>query len=736
MELDPCSHVGYDHVEVSSVAFDLENQDFGWVSDDDSVNNEEPVLNDKAIRDALSDGMTPELEEEVLYDGNTRSVEEWRRMIFNLDEEPFARKDYFEGTESMMRTIENHWNRFFYCFLDWLICQKKSEDGRPRPGIRKKSTLITTWCAFRLVFERATKQKIDKFVDSQKLRNVNVLKGIVNLAKVHGLSHEKRDNRSMTLEDLKLQLDTTIRTTEKSFKLGEQRILAVLFLLLLAPAGSRPQSILQMRFGDIKVALRRDPFDPENGPIRLLLRLTLQFTKKYLGPKAMKTFYILEMICEPNFIFNPHVFLLGILFKNRVFRAEGLNNNPQMLVKMRIYDGEPELRLPFKDDMLDVPVFRRAIQDSYGLKMGREPIGYSIMSSWVRRIGELVGFERNTISYSLRYMAGNGLDQNENVSESLRNLILDHAPNSDTFQKHYLSRNVYVDLWAVHIGHTPQHVLVQQSTSHGSSRSSRRPVYLTQEQSESINQNPRVIRLQEILNQIPQRSARYSKARLELLAAKRRVRNSIRNDVRKVWTENQAVEDIERQIQGLDFAPSASLRPVRPMSVRQKELVDVLTVSLICDLPTQRQRRTDAINAIVDYCAVKEPLVTKVTETRQPNVPVELRQQDPKERLRQSVMVGANGERPRRCFICVGKALTLPLNDPNITHFCRSYHSFREVTRHFRSQHLSKLGDDDRTNCPICPGVTLIHKKHLKRHADDVHGIATEGRGWHGGYLP
>ncbi|KAI0871586.1 hypothetical protein GGS24DRAFT_509707 [Hypoxylon argillaceum] len=171
----------------------------------------------------------------------------------------------------------------------------------------------------------------------------------------------------MTLEDLKLQLDTTIRTTEKLFKLGEQRILAVLFLLLLAPAGSRPQSILQMQFGNIEVALGRDPFDPVNGPIRLLIRLTLQFTKKYLGPKAMKTLHIPEMICEPNFTLNPHVFLLGILFKNRVFRAERLNNNPQMLVEMRIHDGEPELRLPFKDDMLDVLVFRRAIRkSSYG----------------------------------------------------------------------------------------------------------------------------------------------------------------------------------------------------------------------------------------------------------------------------------------------------------------------------------------------------------------------------------
>lgn len=39
----------------------------------------------------------------------------------------------------------------------------------------------------------------------------------------------------MTLDDLRLQLETTLRTTEKGFRLEELHILAMLFLLLLAP---------------------------------------------------------------------------------------------------------------------------------------------------------------------------------------------------------------------------------------------------------------------------------------------------------------------------------------------------------------------------------------------------------------------------------------------------------------------------------------------------------------------
>jgi hypothetical protein len=89
----------------------------------------------------------------------------------------------------------------------------------------------------------------------------------------------------MTLDDLKLQIATTLRTREKAFKLGEARILVVLFLLLLAPQGSRPGAILKMRHRDIEVVLRRVPHDP-NGPPRLITRLTLEFTKSFLGPKA------------------------------------------------------------------------------------------------------------------------------------------------------------------------------------------------------------------------------------------------------------------------------------------------------------------------------------------------------------------------------------------------------------------------------------------------------------------
>jgi len=102
------------------------------------------------------------------------------------------------------------------------------------------------------------------------------------LAKKHGLSDQKRENRCMTVDDLKQQVETTLGTTEKSFSLGELRILCVLFLLLLAPTGARPASVLKLRYRDIRVVLSRDL---DGGPHKVLIRFTLEFTKTYLGTK-------------------------------------------------------------------------------------------------------------------------------------------------------------------------------------------------------------------------------------------------------------------------------------------------------------------------------------------------------------------------------------------------------------------------------------------------------------------
>ena len=69
---------------------------------------------------------------------------------------------------------------------------------------------------------------------------------------------------------------------KKTFQLRELRILTMLFLLLLTPAGTRPASILWLRYRDIRVVPARDP---EGGPHKILIQFTLTFIKIYLSDK-------------------------------------------------------------------------------------------------------------------------------------------------------------------------------------------------------------------------------------------------------------------------------------------------------------------------------------------------------------------------------------------------------------------------------------------------------------------
>lgn len=306
---------------------------------------------------------------------------------------------------------------------------------------------------------------------------------------------------------------------------------------------------------------------------------------------------------------------------------------------------------------------------------------------------------------------------------------MDHAPNSDTFQKHYLNRNVCMDIWAIQRGEALQQALLEQATSHGHSRSSRRPVDLSPEQSAALNKHPAIIRMSKEMQGLPTRSEEHRQLRLKIKAKKSQLFKNAKKDLRTQWTEEQAVDDIDRQLLGKGL-PVSKTQETRPLHPAQQRVVDALTAPLLgTDLEAQYARRTAAINAIVAYCGVDEPLRTKVLDARVPQPPPELQQEahaiPPSTQLRRSVFVRQRGERLKRCFICVGKALRLAPDDPGVRLLCRTYYDAAGVTRHFRSVHLKTLGEDEKVVCPVCPRAKLNGKMQLRHHAESVHGIKT-----------
>ncbi|KAI1839538.1 hypothetical protein JX266_014251 [Neoarthrinium moseri] len=625
-----------------------------------------------------------------LFDGNLHPPEYYRQAEKEFNEDEYSNEGYSEGSLILLEGIEYQWHQFcgavlvrdpqecfenisistLKSFFDWCLNQKLGKKGRRKRGVKTKSALGTNWKLFRLVYERATGAKLDGRI------NRSMHKVLRFLATKHGLSSKKRVNRCMTIDNLKEQIEETLSTTKKSFHIGELRILAVLFLLLLAPAGSRPASILKLRYGDIRVVLAKDP---EGGPHNILIRFTLEFTKTYLGDKDAKTFTIPERIFDESLLLNMHVFLLGILFRHNAFQAPSLVS-PQQLGVFDIHPGERELPLPLKDDLHDVPIFRRAVKTLVGYEMSpTEPIPYGTMAGWVRRIGELLGLEYTTIPYNLRYNAANELDNNPSISEALRNLALGHA-NSDPFQKHYLGREVCADVWAVVRGEKQQQALLKQACSVGHSISKRRPVDLTPEQAASVNTHPWIRKLTADLRKLQQGSEEYRQGLLKIRSAKQSLRRALMRRIREKWTNAQAVDDIERQLQGRGFAEAIVIGKSNPQQPAQRRLMKAVLTPASNSLEGQCRRRNNAIDAIVDYCTVMEgqgahqvtrqPAVTSVDSTTKS---IDRSQKSFLMQAFMSVFRMKGKERPRRCFMCVGAALNIP--EPEASELTREFYN-------------------------------------------------------------
>ncbi|KAK0612279.1 hypothetical protein B0T17DRAFT_401349 [Bombardia bombarda] len=141
----------------------------------------------------------------------------------------------------------------------------------------------------------------------------------------------------------------------------------------------------------------------------------------------------------------------------------------------------------------------------------------------------------------------------------------------------------------------------------------------------------------------------------------------------------------------------------------------------------QYRRRDAAINAIVAYCAVVEGLAACRTNSSTTNVVQQsVIKDDPPTGSRlhvaaMSVFITKDEDRPGRCFLCVGEALRLELDDPCIDKLIHVFYMSGDLTKHFRRRHLSNLREDDKLQCRVCV-MPLDNKMHLQNHARRIHG--------------
>lgn len=129
------------------------------------------------------------------------------------------------------------------------------------------------------------------------------------------------------------------------------------------------------------------------------------------------------------------------------------------------------------------------------------------------------------------------------------------------------------------------------------------------------------------------------------------------------------MEDIERQLRGDGFAEDimadTSCSPQRPA---QKRLVEALTAPVEATLEGNRLRRNRAIDAVTAYCFVEEGCVVRRAraplDTKRPATPRHRPVDSPLRVATRFIFVKNEKERPKICFVCVGKALSLITGRP------------------------------------------------------------------------
>lgn len=249
------------------------------------------------------------------------------------------------------------------------------------------------------------------------------------------------------------------------------------------------------------------------------------------------------------------------------------------------------------------------------------------------------------------------------------------------------------------------------------------------DQTALINTDHRVKELEKRVRLEPPRSEERQKAVRAVRQEKDRLKKALLKRIRGAWTDEQAVEDIQLQLQGHKFTESTAWKPFcsSVSHPERKRLIEALTAPMNGGLERYYDCRNAAINAIVTYCSVIEGRIARQThgprstqsspDSPGPCSPEASHLKD----AMLSVFVGKGNQRPRRCFLCVGSAATLEPNDPQVEALIHEFYTPGDLSKHFRRRHLSALAEDSSTRCDVCE-LDLQCKMHLRSHAMKVHG--------------
>ena len=133
-------------------------------------------------------------------------------------------------------------------------------------------------------------------------------------------------------------------------------------------------------------------------------------TVKRSGPsiwQACRKTYTFFIDTNPLFCIISHIISLACDDDAYLFP----NINPKTVLTLGVLKGLNCQPIPWKEDILDVPLFRAPVQSSRGCAIAADTaLSYDKYHEWIKRLGEETGFVQVFTTYCLRRATGNAIN--------------------------------------------------------------------------------------------------------------------------------------------------------------------------------------------------------------------------------------------------------------------------------------------------------------------------------------
>ncbi|OJD23960.1 hypothetical protein ACJ73_04688 [Blastomyces percursus] len=280
-------------------------------------------------------------------------------------------KKYADATTNSINRVQCFWNRHcifmgvdssahlaactaenFRVYADWRLKNFK---------VQKQSTIWVEWKFLRLLFKREIGRKVDEFVGEQISEYI-----LGPLTDEYDLDLSIDYKPVVSVEDLVAILhyhwclDTASVTHER------YTVQNPLIMLMIAYTSSRPGALIEsgclrgsndaLCYKDIVLRVIPNPDQP--GRHILVMEVSLLFMKGKRDKSAPTTYIFHER--DDNLALCPISHFLALALADGAFEAHGINSVEDVF-RIRVQASRNSLQLRWKQSMLNVPIFRRAV---------------------------------------------------------------------------------------------------------------------------------------------------------------------------------------------------------------------------------------------------------------------------------------------------------------------------------------------------------------------------------------